>query len=257
MELFDQYAQADSPVHRLDARAKLPALVLAALAVALTPRGSFLALGLLGGLALALAVATRIPLLWLLSRALPVVPLAALSLLSALFVPPASPEDAIVVCGRLSASVSALVWAASASLIALIVVVLTMTVIATSGAVGFLAAMRRLGAPPVLVTTMQFALRYVATIGDEARRMMRARDLRGRPRRVATRARVAGAIVGSLFIRSAGRAMRVAHAMAARGFSGDLPTLAAPPLRARDVVACLCVVALFWGVALAARGGVF
>jgi cobalt/nickel transport system permease protein len=135
------------------------------------------------------------------------------------------------------------------------VVELTMIVVATSGVAGFLRAMRGLGFPALLVTTMQFALRYLAVIADEAQRMMRARDLRGRPRRLRDRARVAGAIIGTLFLRSSARAARVAQAMAARGFTGDMPTFRLPPVSAADECVCVLVVVFFWAVQAAGYRG--
>ncbi len=256
MELFDRYALLDSAVHRLDARAKLLGLLPAVLAVVLTPRGEFVAFALFGVITLGLALSTRIPLGWLLSRALPVIPLVLFSVALAFFARPLSSEDTIILWSRWQVSAAALTWAASASLVSLLVVELTMIVIATSSVVGFLAALRRLGMPPLLVTTMQFALRYLVTIGEEAHRMMRARDVRGRPRRIVSRARVAGAIIGTLFVRSSARAMRVAHAMAARGFTGELPTLRPCPLPASHLVVCLLGAGLFWVVASVATWGV-
>jgi cobalt/nickel transport system permease protein len=91
-----------------------------------------------------------------------------------------------------------------------------------------LQALARLRAPAIFVTLMSLMLRYLDLLEDEAMRMMRARDLRGRPPTVRQRAHVAGCMVGSLFLRSFERAERVSVAMQSRGFSGLLP---APPPR--------------------------
>ena len=89
-------------------------------------------------------------------------------------------------------------------------------------------ALRTLRVPRLLVATVFFTYRYFHVVGDEAMRMMRARDSRSAalPDRraggtVAWRASVLGHMVGSLFIRSLDRSERVYAAMQARGYRGD------------------------------------
>jgi cobalt/nickel transport system permease protein len=89
-------------------------------------------------------------------------------------------------------------------------------------------ALARLRAPAILVTLMALLLRYLGLLEEEATRMVRARDLRGMPPGLRARARVAGYMVGSLFLRGFERSERVSLAMQARGFTGLLP---APPPR--------------------------
>ncbi len=79
--------------------------------------------------------------------------------------------------------------------------------------------------------------RYLFVLADEAIRLMRARDARSgvlagrRPGgSVLWRARVAGGMAGSLFIRGFDRADRVYAAMLARGYDGEPRALPAPPV---------------------------
>jgi cobalt/nickel transport system permease protein len=96
-----------------------------------------------------------------------------------------------------------------------------------------LRALARLRAPAILVTLMALLLRYLGLLEGEVARMMLARDLRGRSPGLRVRARVAGCMVGSLFLRSVERSERVSLAMQARGFTGLLPAPPPRPLTAR------------------------
>jgi len=87
--------------------------------------------------------------------------------------------------------------------------------------------LRGLGFPRVLVVLVSFMYRYLFIIGEEAKALLRARDSRylgGFDRR---QIKVLGYMAGSLFLRSYGRGERVYQAMLARGFDGEVRTLAA------------------------------
>jgi len=123
-------------------------------------------------------------------------------------------------------------------------------------------ALRELRLPRVMVGIIAFMYRYLAVLGDESSRMIRARAARSA---VATgrrgggglrwRGTVTGRMVGSLFLRSYERSERVYAAMQARGFDGELRYLPGPALRRSEVVvaaalgACLVlytVAAFLW-----------
>jgi cobalt/nickel transport system permease protein len=85
--------------------------------------------------------------------------------------------------------------------------------------------------------------RYIFVIGEEARRLMRARECRSAVAgessggAVRWRARVLGNMVGSLFLRSYERAERIYDAMISRGYDGELKSLAVTSLRHADYAA--------------------
>jgi cobalt/nickel transport system permease protein len=96
---------------------------------------------------------------------------------------------------------------------------------------------------------MFFTYRYLFTIMEEAQRLMRGRDSRSARvdgyRSGGTlrwRARVAGNMVGTLFLRSYERSERVFAAMQARGYDGEPRFLDVPVVRARDFLAAGAVV---------------
>jgi cobalt/nickel transport system permease protein len=78
--------------------------------------------------------------------------------------------------------------------------------------------LRRLRFPAVMLTTLALMYRYLPVLGEETRRMSRARASRAFSRgRMASWHNLA-LIIGQLFIRSADRAERIYLAMCARGW---------------------------------------
>jgi cobalt/nickel transport system permease protein len=100
--------------------------------------------------------------------------------------------------------------------------------------------LRQLRLPQVMVAIISFMYRYLTVLTDEATRMTRARasrsadpDGRGGGS-LRWRARVTGAMVGSLFLRSYERGERIYAAMQARGFEGEFRHLHRGGLVTRD-----------------------
>jgi cobalt/nickel transport system permease protein len=121
-------------------------------------------------------------------------------------------------------------------------------------------ALRELRLPGILVAVISFMYRYLGVLGDEAGRMSRARAARsaagGAGRRAGGtlrwRARVTGAMVGALFIRSYERSERIFAAMQSRGFESGLRHMAMRRVDAGELLACaLFVFGLAIYVALA------
>jgi cobalt/nickel transport system permease protein len=102
--------------------------------------------------------------------------------------------------------------------------------------------LRELRLPRVMVAIISFMYRYLGVLSEETARMNRARASRSAERpgthaggTLGWRARVTGAMVGSLFLRSYERSERVYAAMQARGFDGELRYLPGPPLARRAI----------------------
>jgi len=116
-------------------------------------------------------------------------------------------------------------------------------------------ALRALRLPAIIVSIISFMYRYLAVLGEEAGRMNRARRSRsaaapqGRSGgSLGWRARVTGAMVGSLFIRSYERSERIYAAMLARGFRGQWQQAQAARLDQRALagfVLALMAIAVF------------
>ncbi len=218
---LDTWSRRASPLHRLDARAKLlaAAAVLTALALAQPARP-----GLLAGyflLITALAAAGRAPLLGLLGRAALVLPFAAgLVLLNLLGGDP----------GR------ALQLLAKSYLSACMVLVL----LATTPLHALLRGLESFGVPRFFLMVAQFLYRYLFVLSEQAQHMTRARQCRAGGHSWAA----ARGAVGVLFARSYARAERIHHAMLARGFQGHFVLLDPPAAGPREAAFLLLVASL-------------
>lgn len=120
--------------------------------------------------------------------------------------------------------------------------------------------LRSLGLPQVLVAVISLMYRYMSVISDEAHRLLRAREARSAGMRGHTRggsllwrARVAGNLVGQLFLRSYERSERVYQAMLARGYTGQLRNVAGSRLHSRDWGAIVLTLILLALVQIAGR----
>ncbi len=254
----ERYLAGSSAIHAVDARVKLPAALAYIFAVTLTPAGHWPALGLLALPLLAAVALSRLPPLLVLRRSALALPflLAAVPLLftrqgEALFSVPlfgwtASREGLEAVLSILAKS-----WLS---------VVAAVLLTATTPAAELLRAMRSLGLPRLLVATVSFMYRYLFVIGEEAIRLIRARD--SRSARVpgqraggglAWRAKVLGQMVGSLFLRSYERSERVYAAMQARGYDGEPRFLWGRAWRLAELAVAVALVAYLAGVEVYAR----
>jgi cobalt/nickel transport system permease protein len=121
-------------------------------------------------------------------------------------------------------------------------------------------ALRELRLPRILVAIIGFMYRYLAVLGDEARRMLRARASRSAEvaaghsgGSIAWRARVTGSMVGALFLRSYERSERIYAAMQARGFEGTFRHMELRAIRPVEWVTLALVLALLAGWVVAAQ----
>jgi cobalt/nickel transport system permease protein len=230
---LDRAVARDSPIHRADPRLKLVATIATILAITLVPIGGFLALAIAwAALTIASVVARLGPIR--LSRgafiALPFL-LAAVPLI---FVRTGNPLGSI---GPLTISGEGLVMFATIALKSWLSVQAALLLTFTTPFHDLVDAMRDLRIPRILVAIVSFMYRYLAVIGDEATRMLRARSARSATAlagssggSIGWRARVTGQMVGSLFLRSYERSERIYAAMQARGFEGTFRHLGSRPV---------------------------
>ncbi|MGD8996610.1 MAG: cobalt ECF transporter T component CbiQ [Anaerolineae bacterium] len=259
LHALDAYHARASFVHTLDARVKLALVVLFIISVALTPDGAWGAYGLLTGVTLAVGVVSQLGARFVQRRAVVVIPLA-LAAVTVVFSTPGQRLLTIPVFGwELDVTDGGLVRFASILLKSWLSVQMAVVLTASTPFPDLLRAMRDIGLPTVLVAIVGFTYRYIFVIGDEALRMMRARAARsGVPggkggRSVLWRARVTGAMVGSLFLRSIERSERIYDAMVARGYDGEVRSLRPSVLRTRDLVIGLVFLLVIIGIQVLAR----
>lgn len=236
-ETGDALAGVRPAAAQLDARVTLlcaAAFVVCEVATPIEQWPRFVAYALLIAIGI---LACRVPIGWLAKRAALMAPFV-VAVAVPVFLAPATEGDSLLlpIVGA-SVSRAAVLLLASVAVKGMLSVMTISLLIAVTGFQRMLRALQSLRVPRLFVTLMSFMWRYVGVLADEAARMMRARDSRGRPRELTRRARVAGHMAGSLFIRSYERAERVGQAMVARGYDGTVRLLlSAERLRAADLV---------------------
>jgi len=175
---------------------------------------------------LAVVVATRVSPLWVGKRLLLAAPFVAGVGVSLLIVRPTPGDTAVLPLVGWSVSKQMLLLLASVAVKATLSIGALSLLVALWDFATVLRSMQSLRVPRLFVMLMAFMWRYIYLLGGEAKRMMQARDARGSQGSLPRRARTAGAMAGSLFLRGYERAERVGHAMVARGYDGAMPTMA-------------------------------
>jgi cobalt/nickel transport system permease protein len=256
--LIERYAERDSALHRADARAKFVGAAAYILAVTTTREGDWVALALLLAPVIVLVGASRLGYGFVLRRtflALPFVAAAA----PLIFTRAGETVFTMPLVGW-TASAEGLVAVASIMARSWIAVAVAAVFVASTPPAELLRALRWLRVPRLLVSTLFFTYRYLFVIGEEAQRMLRARASRSASMpgvrsggSVMWRARVAGHMVGSLFVRSLERSERVYAAMQARGYSGEARFLDERVLPRWELTGALVLVAYGVAVQMAVR----
>lgn len=233
---FHLYRAGDSVLHGLNPRVKLLLTLAFILSVSLAPVGAWPIYVLLLAFALSASVASELGWPFVLRRAALALPfvLAALPLLVTV------KGDPLVSMrlGAWSLSVTApgLERFLSIALKSWLSVQMAVLLTATTPLPDLLLAMRALRLPRLLIAVLSLMWRYLAVLVDEALRMMRAREARSASwqRRsggsLLWRARVTGAMAGTLFLRGYERSERIYNAMLARGYDGSIRSFPLKPL---------------------------
>jgi cobalt/nickel transport system permease protein len=258
-DLTDLYRPRASLIHRLDPRVKVVIVVAFILAGGLMPIGAWPGFAILLVLAVAGAWASGLGWTFALRRSYIALPFALVALPLLFTVP----GEAIYTLPLTGWTITVQGWERFASL-------MLRSWIAVQGAILLTAvtpfpdvlwAMGSLRIPRLLVATIGFMYRYLFVLADETARMLRARSARagalaGRQRPSPVwHGRVAGHMVGSLFLRAVERSERVHSAMLARGYDGTIPNPGRRALRPVDwamtvVVPLLLVGLLAWAGSL-------
>ncbi len=260
IHFLDAYQGGPSRVHQLDPRVKLVATIVFILVCSLTPAGDWVGFALLFGLLMLVTRLARLSPWLILRRSFVAVPFALMAV-TLIFTTPGLPLFRLSV-GPFSVTVSSagLIRFVSLLLRSWLSVMMAVLLSTTTTFPQLLRAMRDLRFPRVLVSIISFAYRYLFVLADEALRLNQARVARAAVLgggkaggSIGWRARVLGGMVGSLFIRSYERSERIYNAMVARGYAGEIRTLAEPPLRMADVGAGVLFVLVVAGIQIVSR----
>ena len=227
---LDRLADGDTPVHRLDPRAKLLATLLFLVCVVSFDR--YAVAGLLPFLLFPVTIIAlaELPAGYLLKKMLLVAPLAVLVGIANPWFDPAP----LLRIGPLTLSGG---WVSYVSILLRFALTVTaaLALIATTGFHGVCVALRRIGVPAPMTVQLLLAYRYLFVLVSEGVRMVRARSLRSFHRRGEGLAAY-GSLIGHLLLRTVERAQRIHRAMLARGFSGELHSVAPLRFRRQDTI---------------------
>lgn len=249
---FDRYLARQSPIHRLDPRVKVVVTVLLILSNVLLPDGAWLAFGLAWALILLVNMLARLPLLYAFKRSFIALPFA-LAAVTIMFTLPGQPLVALQLGPwTLTISDAGLIRFVSIVIRSWLSVQAAILLVATTQFPDMMHALRHLRVPQILVAVVSFTYRYLFVLSDEVTRMLRARDARSARLpgynsggSLLWRARIAGNIVGQLFLRSYERSERIYNAMLARGYRGHFYTLNPHVMKTGDwLTGALAVLAL-------------
>lgn len=216
---MDELARLDTPVHRLDARAKIITSIAFIVAVMSFPRYEISALTPYFLYPLVLILLGRIPPGCIIRKALVAAPFA---LAIGIFNPFFDRAPAIVI-GSFVISGG---WLSFASIILrfLLTVSAALVLVACTGMYRLAEGLERICLPRIFVVQLLFLYRYLFVVADEGSRMMRGLEVRTcGPARLSYH--VYGSLVGHLLLRSMARAERIYRAMVARGFSGEIKVM--------------------------------
>ncbi|HRR32615.1 MAG TPA: cobalt ECF transporter T component CbiQ [Kiritimatiellia bacterium] len=224
---MDELGRMDTPMHRIDARAKACVTVAFIVVVMSFPRYEISALVPFLFYPLVLVSLGRIPGRHIVRKIWVASPFAlAVGLFNPFF--DRQPYGPLGVAGG---------WVSFASVLLrfLLTVGAALALVACTGMNRLAAGLGRMGVPRVFVVQLLFLYRYLFVVSDEGGKMLRSVEMRsekGRPLRF----RPYGSLLGTLLLRSMDRAERVYRAMVARGFDGEVRELGRPAIRFEDIL---------------------
>lgn len=256
---LNRYLEGESWLHKADERVKLVTALGFIFALASIPPGKWLAFGAMLALVWFAAGVSGVGLARVLLRSLVALPFILIAL-PTVFTRAGMPLFEIdLALFTATATREGLEFFASVLLKSWGSVTAAVVLTATTPALRLLEALRALRMPAILVAIVMLMYRYLFVLVDEAQRMMRARAARsaavGRQSggTLIWRAKSAGGMAGSLFIRTLDRSERIYMAMLARGYDGSLRMRSAPPLGMRGIAPPACALCVFAAIAVAAR----
>jgi cobalt/nickel transport system permease protein len=245
---MDEWGRMDTPVHRLDARAKAIVSLAFVCVVMSYPRYEVSALTPFVFYPVALVALGRIPAWHMVKKILVAAPFA---LVIGIFNPfldrqPVALLGGYVVTGG---------WLSFVSIMFRFVLTVgaALALVACTGIHRLAAGLEHLGVPRVFVVQLLFLYRYLFVVADEGVKVVRGVKIRSHGTR-AMRLGVYGSLLGHLLLRSMDRAERVYRAMVARGFDGEIRVLHRSAFSGRDwAFVCGCLLcfgaARIWNVA--------
>lgn len=239
-DFLDKYGGLDSPIHRLDPRAKLISLFTAILIIISEARGELGGFAFYTVIVCALIIVSKVPAMFILKRCLIATPFIAMA--AALI-----PLSFLLSAENADGSGS---FAASVVIKAYLAIILLTLLTSSDRFHRILWGMRRLGMPKILGMLSALMYRHIFILLDEIHKTTRARESRTPGRLRTGKLRVYGNQAAVIFLRAWDRAERVGAAMLSRGFNGEFPDVETGKFSIIDAAGLFIITALFITVRL-------
>ena len=236
---LDRYSDRDSPVHRLDARVKSSMAFFFVVMVVTTPPQHLEAFVAYAGLLLWMAALSRVPISFIATRAVMVLPFSAVV---AIGLPFLGGSETLAILG-VHLSIKGLWILAGVTMKSMLSVAALALLVSTTHFSSLMAGLRSLGAPPLLLDLLGLTYRFLFLLTGESMRLKRAALARGYDPKWLPQAAIVGRLAGNLFVRSYERAERVYGAMRLRGYDSRMPAAAPARFRAADGLALAASIA--------------
>ncbi len=212
---LERLAERDSPLHHVDARAKILATLVFIICVISLGRYQLAALFPFFIFPVVLIAGGGLPVRYLVSKILLVIPFV---LVVGIF-NPLLDREIVAIAGPVQISGG---WISFFSIVlrSLLTVASALILVSLTGFPALCRGLAQLGLPKVFVAQLLFLYRYLFVLAEEAARLKLARDQRcfgGKGTGLAS----FGTMIGHLLLRSWERAERVYRSMLSRGFAGE------------------------------------
>jgi len=227
---LERLAGCDSPVHRIDPRAKILATLVFIVCVVSMGRYELAALLPCFIFPVVMIASGGLPVRSLCFKILLVIPFA---LVVGIF-NPLIDREILATVGSLQVSAG---WFSFASIVlrSALTVASALILVSLTGFPALCRGLLQLGMPKLFVAQLLFLYRYLFVLAEEAARLKLARDQRcfgGQGAGIAS----FGPMMGHLLLRSWERAERIYRAMLSRGFEGEFPHSGAGQFRTKDAL---------------------
>jgi cobalt/nickel transport system permease protein len=242
---IDEYCGLDSFVHRLKPQVKAVTFFAFILFLVFTPARAYPAFCLYACLLLVILLASKLPLRYVFTRSLSVIPFV---LVVALFIP--FLKKGQVAGGyslgslRLNLTYEGIYIFWNILIKAYLSGVCVILLAGTTKFSLLLKALGQLRLPRVIIMVMSFMYRYIFVIADELMQMRLAKDSRTVAGSRWFHAKALSSMLGVLFIRSYEKGESVYLAMCSRGFDGEIRVLGQSKAGAADIIFAAVVISV-------------
>jgi cobalt/nickel transport system permease protein len=234
---LDRYSHLGSVIHNLDARTKILAFLGLIVMTVLTPPQYWPIFLVHLGLITGTLILSRVPVSYVLTRSLIVLPFILFTAVFLPFLPGDRPAGGISLgLGSVALNPTGLEVFGNILLKGFIGVLAVILLSATTPFPKILEALSRFRVPTLFTLLLGFIYRYLFILLDEVLCLKRAIESRGYQGRWIWQARTVGRMLGQLFLRTYERGERVYLGMVARGFRGASRNLVPARFRRRDYV---------------------